>query len=475
MTYKEQMTIDYTTKDYEGFFQYMKSLIPSILPEWTDYSQTDFGIVLLQLASYGLHIISYYQDKSYLENILIAAKTRKAVIDQCRLLNYELASQIPATVTLTFTKITARQADSITIPKGTKISTNPSAGEVITFETDEALTIAGGNLTGTVTATQGITVSNVKIGTGSNSINQKITIPVPEVYPASLEITTIEGVSVPWTRVINFINSLSSDSHFKATVNSDYYVELTFGDGTLGRKVPSGVDIKANYRVCKGIEGNVSANLINYIQDTLDGIASVNNTAAASGGTDYESIETAKTNAPALFSTAQRAVTKYDFVNIAKSIPAVSGKTVLAAEVEETFNDNGDVNIYIVPSDLGVAAEGLLQAVEDAIDAVKVINNHLTAVATTYEEYSITATATVTSNNVNADKKAEIEALLLDRLNTRYFVHGEKVYLSYITKLIMSVDGVLDCAVSAPAANVEPSTYEIVKITGATVTVTGGV
>ena len=39
--------IDYVTKDYEGFRQLMIDLIPKYAPEWTDMSQSDFGIVII--------------------------------------------------------------------------------------------------------------------------------------------------------------------------------------------------------------------------------------------------------------------------------------------------------------------------------------------------------------------------------------------------------------------------------------------
>ena len=44
--------IDYLTKDYEGFRQAMLGQIPLLLPNWTDRSESDFGIVLIELFAY---------------------------------------------------------------------------------------------------------------------------------------------------------------------------------------------------------------------------------------------------------------------------------------------------------------------------------------------------------------------------------------------------------------------------------------
>lgn len=49
--------VDYITKDYEGFRKLMIDLIPSKTPEWTDTSQSDFGIVILELLAHGLDVL----------------------------------------------------------------------------------------------------------------------------------------------------------------------------------------------------------------------------------------------------------------------------------------------------------------------------------------------------------------------------------------------------------------------------------
>jgi hypothetical protein len=97
--------IDFVTKDYEGFRQLMVDLIPQYTKEWTDTSESDFGIVLIELLANGLDILSYYQDKAFNESFLDTARTRKAVISLCRLLGYELAPQIPAIIRLYSLKI----------------------------------------------------------------------------------------------------------------------------------------------------------------------------------------------------------------------------------------------------------------------------------------------------------------------------------------------------------------------------------
>ena len=116
-------SLDYVTKDYEGYRQLMLDLIPQYAPEWTDTSQSDFGVVLIELLANGLDILSYYQDKNFNESFLATAKTRKAVINLCKMLGYELAHQTPAVHKIEFTKEESFIDDIITSPSNSSNTT----------------------------------------------------------------------------------------------------------------------------------------------------------------------------------------------------------------------------------------------------------------------------------------------------------------------------------------------------------------
>ena len=63
VTVGRQPVIDYLTKDYAGFRQAMLDQIPLRLPAWKDRSESDFGVVLIELFAYVADILSYYQDR----------------------------------------------------------------------------------------------------------------------------------------------------------------------------------------------------------------------------------------------------------------------------------------------------------------------------------------------------------------------------------------------------------------------------
>jgi hypothetical protein len=72
----KRQVIDYLARDYNSFRQALIDLIPAKLPEWTDRSESSFGIVLIELFAYMADILSYYQDRLANEAFLTTAQER---------------------------------------------------------------------------------------------------------------------------------------------------------------------------------------------------------------------------------------------------------------------------------------------------------------------------------------------------------------------------------------------------------------
>ena len=89
-TLNRRPVVDYVTKDYEGFRQGMLNQIPLLLPNWTDRSESDFGVVLVELFAYVADILSYYQDRVANEAYLPSATQRRSVVELLRLIDYRI-------------------------------------------------------------------------------------------------------------------------------------------------------------------------------------------------------------------------------------------------------------------------------------------------------------------------------------------------------------------------------------------------
>ena len=118
--------IDYLARDYASFRQALIDLIPAKLPEWTDRSEANFGIVLIELFSYMADILSYYQDRMANEAFLATAVERRSVIQHLRLIGYEMAPASPAAGRLSI-MVANNIVDTVEIRAGDQFSTPSSA------------------------------------------------------------------------------------------------------------------------------------------------------------------------------------------------------------------------------------------------------------------------------------------------------------------------------------------------------------
>ena len=132
-TLANRQVIDYLARDYDSFRQALVNLIPAKLPEWTDRSEADFGIVLLELNAYMADILSYYQDRIANEAFLGTAQERASVIQHLRLIGYEMAGAAPAAARLSVL-VTNTANGRVEIRPGDQFSTVSSKQQTASAE-----------------------------------------------------------------------------------------------------------------------------------------------------------------------------------------------------------------------------------------------------------------------------------------------------------------------------------------------------
>jgi hypothetical protein len=96
------VVIDYLAKDYAGFRQALLDFIPTRLPSWTERSEADIGMMLLELFAATADQLSYYQDRVANEAYLDTATQRRSVAGHLALAGYELGANTAACTWLQF-------------------------------------------------------------------------------------------------------------------------------------------------------------------------------------------------------------------------------------------------------------------------------------------------------------------------------------------------------------------------------------
>lgn len=190
----------------------------------------------------------------------------------------------------------------------------------------------------TVTATNAVTVTGELLGAADGTPSQSYTLANTPVLPDTLVLQVDEGQGyVTWTRVGDFGGSSRTDTHY--TLDPPTGV-VQFGDGMHGKialpyptTTPTGlsqdssdprpvINIQAlTYRWGGGARGNAGPKTITGLQSTVPFVASVTNLTPSTGGADQETVDEARSRAPAKLRSGSRAVTADDFEALAKQTP----------------------------------------------------------------------------------------------------------------------------------------------------------
>lgn len=320
--------IDYTSRDYEAFRELLIQKLQEKMPEYTDTSETDAGIVILEALANGLDILSLYLDVIANDVILPTTQDRKLAVIMAKCLGYIPYNQTASEYQQVFVLEDVREEDTL-IPKGTVVTTKES-NDLVTlyFETMEDLIIPAGalgneqdkdgNYMYSVRIQNGSSVYQDVIGTSSGAPLQSFKLNYTDVLVDSIELYVNEGTGQElWRRVDSFLEYDETSKVYIVTVDEFDVCTIEFGNGLRG-KIPTAYPngIIANYRVGGGEASNVSAGIITEIETSIAYVDSTFNLEISVKGHEKESLESIKENAPASYRTRDRIVALDDYSDI---------------------------------------------------------------------------------------------------------------------------------------------------------------
>lgn len=347
--------VDLSTRDYKGYRTEMINQLKAKIPEYSDFSSSDMGIVLIELLASQLDSLSYYIDKITNELFLDTAYEKESVSRLARMLGYEMTESTPAKYEQVF-EINPLDQPYI-IPKGFRVTTEDSLTEqIVVFETEEDLIIPAG-CTGlekdengkylySTTVVEGETIANEILGTGTDAKDQTFNLHYHPVIYGSVQLNVASYVgSVEWSHVKNFVSSDSQSPHYTLTLSEEGLATVKFGNGISGM-IPESIEdgITVTYRVGGGEVGNVGINTITRMPLKLAVIKrTFNPFEAIEKGADSENIDIARIKAPASIGTKYGIVTLTDYRNL-----ALSHRDVLKANSVVVGEDKSLVEVYYI-------------------------------------------------------------------------------------------------------------------------------
>jgi uncharacterized phage protein gp47/JayE len=437
--------IDYTSRDYEAIRTDLYNLIPIFAPQWTSRDPNDIGIAILEVFAHLADVLNYYIDRAASEAFISTASQRDSVLRIAKMLGYTPTDTSPSAVTLTFQN--SSDAD-IVVPALTQVQAEITVNgkqTAIIFETDSDVTVPAqvGSTPGSadVTATQGYTVSDELLGASDGTGNQTFILANSPVIQNSISI--IIGTTV-YNHVSYLIESDAQDAVFTSSTNAEFVTSVEFGDNIGGKIPPTNSQIYATYRVGGGAETNVSSGTITTILTNYQSGLSVNNSAAAIGGADIESIESVRINAPLSVSSGNRAVSLSDYASLAVQVTGV------AKAVADAVTSNS-VNVYIAPfgdrgtdgsGDLTTVFTNLATKVEAYLQPKMPPAATVTILPPSFVGINLTVVVSALPQWKNTTVQINAQKALQEILTFDNVVFGEKITMHYIMSALANTPGV---------------------------------
>ncbi len=261
---------------------------------------------------------------------------------------------------------------------------------------------------------------------------------LPGGMRAAIQITA-EGQA--YAQVGSLRDSAPPDPHFTVRVLDSGQLQLRFGNGRQGRRLPTGANnVIVKFRRGAGLTGNLASMSLDTIVVPHSAVESVVQQLPSSGGDDRETLEQVAANAPARLVAMDRAVSLKDYERLAENYAGIWHAAAFELMNARRFRQT--VRLVAVPAG-GGALGGL------AADLTAFLqSNGSPQTDVSVEDFVPSAVAvsiTLRVNSAEFDPRAVSEmanAALLQILDLRLRRPGQVLYRSEITQAMEHVGGV---------------------------------
>jgi hypothetical protein len=340
-------------------FDNIKTNLKVFLSKQSEFSDYDFEgsgmAVLLDILAYNTHYLAFNANMLANEMYIDSADVRKNIVSIAKGLGYTPTSPRAALAQIDITvNNVVGGTSSLTMDKGTVFTTTVSGSEY-QFVTNEEVVMqpsAGVYKFSNVSIYEG-TLASFNYTANTTDPDQKFIIPSADADTTTLTVTIQNSSTDTTTTIYSLATSFQTLSNTSEVYflqeGEDGKFEVTFGDGVVGKALETGNIVQLQYVVCNREESNgasaftLSGSIDSYSDVT---VATVSN---AQGGSDEQTKESIKFNAPLQYSAQNRAVTTSDYeTKVIELYPNASSVVAWGGEDDET-PVYGKVKIAIKP------------------------------------------------------------------------------------------------------------------------------
>ncbi|MFO1434155.1 MAG: putative baseplate assembly protein [Candidatus Competibacteraceae bacterium] len=269
-----------------------------------------------------------------------------------------------------------------------------------------------------------------------------------ESIPAiKLQVQSTSPVEI-WKPEPDLLNRGPQDKAFVVEIETDDAAWLRFGDDQCGACPVEASQFLATYRIGNGVQGNVGAETIAHIVTAETAITRVWNPLPARGGSEPESIQQVRQNAPNAFRTQERAATPDDYADIARRCDPDIQRAVATLRWTGSWHTVFLTVDRLGGRDVDAAYETTLRR---CLERYRLAGYDLEVDGPRYVSLDIWMWVVVTPNYFTSDVKAELLRLFSNQLlpdgrrgvfHPDNFSFGQTVFLSPLYAAALTVAGV---------------------------------
>ena len=310
--------------------------------EFKDYDFEGSGLsALLDVLAYNTHYLGFNANMLANEMFLDSSQLRSSVVSHAKTLGYTTRSAAAAKATVDVFLNTSNA--SATMPAGTVFtsSVGDTSYQFVTIS-DVTASLSGSTITfDGVVIYEGSYVSS-RYTADTQNVEQRFIINDDRADTTTITITVQNSATDTTSSAYTLATDISgltstSDVYFLQEVEDGKY-EIYFGDGVLGSAIEDGNIIIINYVVTnKGAANSASVFVSSTAIDTVNSV-NIRTVSPAAGGSEPETIESIKFNAPLDYASQGRCVTTEDYKTYVKQLFANTQAVSVWGGEDGSFN-----------------------------------------------------------------------------------------------------------------------------------------
>ena len=263
-----------------------------------------------------------------------------------------------------------------------------------------------------------------------------------------------------WQQVGALRDSGPADTVYTVKITEDGTLDLEFGDGQTGRRLPTGSNnVRVRARVGVGLAGNLPAGTLTKIAKPHPLVSAVQQPLPTVGGNDRETADSLRKTAPTTLLTLERCVSPADFASLAAAHASIWQARAFVRQSSGTRAHR--VEVVVVPAN-GAELGELAQTLATFLQSHALPNVEVTV--TRFLPLPVTLAVTVEIDLAAFDPAvvlSRVREALYDALSLRRRQLGQPVFLGDVYAVVENVPGV---STSRCVLNDDPTVNRILSV-----------